>query len=68
MNSVVMPNQSAFIKGRALHDNFRTVQLSAKSLHAQRLSSVLLKVDIAKAFDTVSWPFLFNLLRYMGFS
>jgi hypothetical protein len=68
MNSFVMPNQSTFIKGRALHDNFRTVQLSAKTLHARRLPSVLLKVDIAKAFDTVSWPLLFDLLRHMGFS
>jgi hypothetical protein len=29
---------------------------------------VLLKVDIAKAFDTVSWAFLIDLLRHMGFS
>jgi hypothetical protein len=53
MCSLVMPNQSAFIKGRALHEDFRTVQLMAKSLHARRRPSVLLKVDIAKAFDTV---------------
>ena len=27
-----------------------------------------MKVDIAKAFDTVSWSFLFLLLEHMGFS
>jgi hypothetical protein len=54
MGSLVLPNHRAFIKGRALHDNFRTVQLSAKSLHARRKPAVLLKIDIAKAFDTVS--------------
>jgi hypothetical protein len=52
ISSLVMPNQSAFINGCVLHDNFRTVQLSAKSLHAQRFPAVLLKIDIAKAFDT----------------
>lgn len=29
---------------------------------------MLLKVDIAKAFDTVSWAFLLELLEFMGFS
>jgi hypothetical protein len=66
MDSLVMANQSAFIKGRALHDNFRTVQLTAKSLHARRVPSVLLKIDIAKAFDSVGWPFLFDVLQSHG--
>jgi hypothetical protein len=67
MNSLVLPNQSVFIKGRALHDNFRTVHLSAKSLHARLIPAVLLNIDIAKAFDSVSWPFLFYVLRHMCF-
>lgn len=29
LDSLVLPNQSAFIRGRCIHDNFRTVQLSA---------------------------------------
>jgi hypothetical protein len=53
MDNLVMPNQSAFIKGRALHDNFRTVHLTAKFLHARPVSSALFKIDIAKTFDTV---------------
>jgi hypothetical protein len=28
----------------------------------------LLKIDIAKAFDTVSWPFLLEVLQHMGFA
>jgi hypothetical protein len=68
MNELVQPNQSAFIKGRAIHDNFRSVQSSAKLLHTHKRPCVLLKIDIAKAFDTVSWPFLIELLASMGFS
>jgi hypothetical protein len=68
MDILVMPNQSVFIKGRALHDNFRTAHLIAKLLHACQLPSALLKIDIAKAFDSVRWPFLLELLRHLGFS
>jgi hypothetical protein len=62
MNTLVQPNQSAFIKGRAIHDNFRAVQGMAKLLHVRKFPTVLLKIDLAKAFDTVSWSFLLELL------
>jgi hypothetical protein len=68
MDALVMPNQSAFIKGRAIHDNFIAVWSMAKLLHARRCSCVLLKIDIAKAFDTVTWAFLLDLPRHIGFS
>lgn len=32
---VVLPNQSALIKGRQIHDNFMAVRSTAKLLHAQ---------------------------------
>jgi hypothetical protein len=35
MHLLVRPNQSAFICGQAIHDNFRAVQSSAKLLHAR---------------------------------
>jgi hypothetical protein len=34
----------------------------------RRRSTVLLKIDIAKAFNTVNWAFLLELLCRMGFS
>lgn len=67
LDTLVSRNQSAFIKGRCLHDNFRSVRLSCKAIHAKRACAVLLKIDIAKAFDTVSWPFLLEVLAHMGF-
>ena len=60
-------HQSAFVKGRSLHDNFILVQSMAHRLHALRSSSVLLKLDISKAFDSVQWPFLIEVLNQMGF-
>jgi hypothetical protein len=55
-------------QGPRIHDNFRTVQSTAKLLHVRRGPMVLLKIDIAKAFDTLNWAFLPELLCHMGFS
>jgi hypothetical protein len=67
MHRLVLLNQSTFIKDRAIHDNYWTVQCTAKLLHARRYPAILLKVDIAKAFDTVCWPFMFDFLTHMEF-
>jgi predicted Abi (CAAX) family protease len=64
---MVALNQSAFIKGRAIHDNFKTIQLACRWLHSKNFPSVLLKVDITKAFDSVSWPFLIEVLQHIDF-
>jgi hypothetical protein len=66
MNNLVAPNQSAFICGRVIHDNFMAVRSSAKLLHAMCRASILLKVDIAKAFETVGWTFLLELQSHLG--
>lgn len=67
LNSIVAVNQSAFIKGRCIHDNFLLVQQVAKLMHKQRQPRVMFKLDITKAFDTVSWPFMLEILAHLGF-
>jgi hypothetical protein len=67
INKLVHPTQSAFIKGRFIQDNFKLVQASPKALHARRQPSILLKVDIARAFDSVAWSFLIAILLHTGF-
>lgn len=67
LQQLVAINQSAFIKTRSIHDNFKLVELTAKTLHRHKRPSVLLKLDISKAFDTVEWPFLLQVLQAMGF-
>ena len=64
---LVGPHQSAFIRGRCLHDNFQLVQGTARRLHSRGVDSVLWKLDTTKAFDTVDWAFLCEVLRKLGF-
>lgn len=63
---MVSMNQSAFVKGRNIHDNFLLVQQVARLLH-QRKEPHILKLDISKAFDSVSWSSLLKVLRHIGF-
>jgi len=67
LDQLVSPNQSAFIKGRFILDNFLLVQHTTKFLHQQKQPRILLKLDITKAFDSVSWPFLLEVLKNLGF-
>jgi hypothetical protein len=61
-------SQNAFIKGCFIHDSFKHIQASTKHLHARKVACLLLKVDIARAFDSVSWPFLLQVMQAMRFS
>jgi hypothetical protein len=64
---VVSINQSAFIKKRSLHDNFVLVRQVPRKINRSRHTGILLKLDLARVFDSISWSFLFDVLRRMGF-
>uniref|UniRef100_J3NC32 Reverse transcriptase domain-containing protein n=1 Tax=Oryza brachyantha TaxID=4533 RepID=J3NC32_ORYBR len=67
MGELTSLSQTAFIRGRSIHENFIFVRGLALKLHKGRRKAILLKLDITKAFDSVSWPFLADLLRHRGF-
>jgi hypothetical protein len=67
LDTLIHHGQITIIKGRCIQDNFRFVRSSERLLHARNLPQLLLKVDIARVFDSVAWPFLLELLRHLGF-
>uniref|UniRef100_A0A452ZZM7 Reverse transcriptase domain-containing protein n=1 Tax=Aegilops tauschii subsp. strangulata TaxID=200361 RepID=A0A452ZZM7_AEGTS len=67
MSALVSNAQSAFIKMRSIHDNFMSVRNLARRLHKSKTPSLLFKLDIRKAFDSVKWGYLLDLLRRRGF-
>jgi len=67
LDLLVSRAQSAFIKRRSIHDNFLYTQNLIKELHRAKYPALFLKLDIAKAFDSVRWDYLLEVLTQMGF-
>lgn len=67
MDAIVDKNQNAFIKTRCIHDNYKYIQWAAVLIRRKKVPMLLLKLDISKAFDTLSWPFLLEALKARGF-
>jgi hypothetical protein len=68
MNDLVSHAQNAFIKKRCIHDNFIYAQRVIQLLHKRRKSALFIKLDISKAFDSIGWSFLLEVLENLGFS
>jgi len=67
LDKLVSRVQSAFIKKRSIQDNFLYTQNLVRELHRAKRPSLFLKLDIAKAFDTVRWDYLQEVMQRMGF-
>lgn len=61
-------NQCAFVEGRLLLDNVLLATELVKDYHKTSISAIAaIKLDISKAFDTVSWAFIEDTLRVMKY-
>jgi hypothetical protein len=67
LQDLVSRCQNAFIKKRCIHDNFIYVQSVIKALHKAKRPSLFIKLDISKAFDSVSWVFFLEVMQALGF-
>jgi hypothetical protein len=54
LSSLIHLAQSAFINGRCIQDNFKVNQTTSRIPHARKTPSLLLKVGISRAFDSVA--------------
>ena len=63
IDTVILPVLSAFLAKKYTHNSFFYVQNRVRSLHRKKTSLLLLKLDIAKGFNNVSWKYLLELLQ-----
>ncbi|XP_019260713.1 PREDICTED: uncharacterized protein LOC109238687 [Nicotiana attenuata] len=65
---IISANQSGFVKGRNISEN---IMLAQEIIHGIKKpnegSNVVIKLDMAKSYDMVSWSFTCIMLRRSGF-
>ena len=62
LTKLITTNQTAFMRGRSLMESFLSARELLNYCDKKKLPAILYKVDFQKAFDTVDWCFLINLL------
>jgi hypothetical protein len=56
---IILDNQGGFIKGRNINDNIILVQEAILSSQTRKKKGMVIKLDLASAFDRVRHSFLF---------
>lgn len=63
----VHENQKGFIAGRYIGENTRLLYDMLHYLEENNMPGLLMLIDFEKAFDSVSWEFIFNVLNFFNF-
>lgn len=67
ISNIVCSDQVGYIKGRYIGDNIRTM-LDILEITKYKIDpGLLIMIDFEKAFDTISWEFLYQTLEYFNF-
>ncbi|XP_020262713.1 uncharacterized protein LOC109838703 [Asparagus officinalis] len=68
MGVLISDAQSAFVKGRAISNNILLAHELIKHYGRRQSSPIaILNIDLRKAFDTINWEFIKDMLKGLGF-
>nr|GFA12871.1 RNA-directed DNA polymerase, eukaryota, reverse transcriptase zinc-binding domain protein [Tanacetum cinerariifolium] len=67
IHKLIDPNQTTFLKGRQILDGSVFSNEILNCAKSERIDMLLFKVDFEKAFDSVNWEFLFDIMSQMNF-
>eukprot|EP00253_Pinus_taeda_P020282 PITA_20282 len=63
----IAPQQFSFLEHRQIHEAIGSTQEALHTIWTKHLKSITLKINLAKAFDCVSWLYIKMLLIHLGF-
>lgn len=64
---LISPNQTAFMHGRQISENFLVTREILHHIQFSKKPAVFMKIDFAKAFDSIEWEFLIEVMKARGF-
>jgi len=66
---IISLNQLGFVKGRSINENVLLAQEIIRDINMRnKFHNIVVKLDMEKAYDRVSWKFLVRVLRSFGFA
>jgi hypothetical protein len=67
ISALVDVDQTGFIEGRSISENFVMATELVQCCHKRRVPTLVIKLNFAKAFDSVNWTSLLRILEVRGF-
>jgi hypothetical protein len=67
MSRTLSEEQFRFLKGKQIIDSIGTTQECLHNIREKKIQALILKIDLKKAYDCISWDFLRLVLLQCGF-
>lgn len=68
LSNIISLEQFGFLKGKLIHEAIRSAQVGSNSIKTHKRLVSVIKIDLSKAYDRVSWLYLHLLLLHIGFN
>ena len=67
LTKLISSDQTGFISGRYIGENTRLIYDVMRYTEDENIPGILLIIDFEKAFDSISWEFITEVLDYFNF-
>ena len=67
LDKLISDSQCGFIKGRFIGESTRLVYDLMHYTESKNIDGLLMLIDFEKAFDSISWKFMYKTLEFLGF-
>lgn len=68
LSKLISNDQTGFISGRYIGENTRLIYDLMNYTEEENIPGLLLIIDFEKAFDSISWQFIYHVLKHFNFS
>ena len=68
LNGLISQNQNGFVPGRYIGESTRLIYDIMHAAEKSKIPGLLMLIDFEKAYDSISWKFIYKVLTQMGFT